>query len=394
VEFSVENNRPPTASVAVTAMEDTISRPAESDRLWLCGDVMTGRGIDQILPFPGHPALHESHVSDARDYVALAAGRNGAVPQPVSFEYPWGDAIDAVAALEPDLRIANLETAITRSADHWPGKAVHYRMHPANVPCLRAFQLGCCTLANNHVLDWGYRGLQETLESLAEADIPVAGAGVDAESASCPAELPLADGRRVLVFSLGIINSGIPRAWAAAADKPGVALLTDVSPAGADIIVNDVRTYRSTGDVVVVSLHWGGNWGYEVPAEHRNFAHMLIDSGCVDIVHGHSSHHPMSVEVYRDRPILFGCGDFINDYEGIGGYEAFRPDIVLGYSVDLDQATGALNQLAMLPLQLRRLQLGMLDAGDMDWICSRMGRLCDAYGARVEQAGRLLMLRW
>jgi poly-gamma-glutamate synthesis protein (capsule biosynthesis protein) len=60
--------------------------------IFLCGDVMTGRGIDQILPFPSAPALHEPYIQNAKDYVRLAEKENGPIPKPVSFSYIWGDA--------------------------------------------------------------------------------------------------------------------------------------------------------------------------------------------------------------------------------------------------------------------------------------------------------------
>lgn len=65
----------------------------------------------------------------------------------------------------PDFRIINLETSITTSED-WAPKDIHYRMHPANIPCLTVAKVDCCVLANNHVLDWGRSGLVETLETL------------------------------------------------------------------------------------------------------------------------------------------------------------------------------------------------------------------------------------
>ena len=83
--------------------------------LFLCGDVMTGRGIDQILPHPGNPQLHEPYIRDARDYVRLAERTNGAVKRPVEFDYPWGDALAELERVMPDVRVINLETAITVS---------------------------------------------------------------------------------------------------------------------------------------------------------------------------------------------------------------------------------------------------------------------------------------
>jgi poly-gamma-glutamate capsule biosynthesis protein CapA/YwtB (metallophosphatase superfamily) len=79
------------------------------------------------------------------------------------------------------------------------------------------------------------------------------------------------------------------------------------------------------GDLIVVSVHWGPNWGYDIPHQQRRFAHALIDKANVSIIHG--QHHLKAIEVYRDRLILYGCGDFLNDYEGIKGYEEFRDDL-------------------------------------------------------------------
>src|SRR5437899_3143393 len=96
--------------------------------LALCGDVMLGRGVDQILPCPGDPGLREPYVQDARGYVALAEAANGLVPHPVGFGYPWGDALAALDAAAPAARVVNLETSVTGHGTFAPGKAIHYRM--------------------------------------------------------------------------------------------------------------------------------------------------------------------------------------------------------------------------------------------------------------------------
>jgi poly-gamma-glutamate synthesis protein (capsule biosynthesis protein) len=97
--------------------------------LFLCGDVMTGRGVDQILAHPCPPGIQEPYVRDARDYVALAEEANGPIPRPVSPTYIWGDALQELERIAPDARIINLETSVTTSDDVWPGKGIHYRMH-------------------------------------------------------------------------------------------------------------------------------------------------------------------------------------------------------------------------------------------------------------------------
>ncbi len=128
-------------------------------RLFLCGDVMTGRGIDQALPHPVDPVLYEPYVRDAGEYVELAEKAHGAFQRPVTFDYIWGETVQELDRADVDLRIINLETAITSAETQWPGKGIHYRMHPLNIGCLSAARINGCALANNHVLDWGYEGL-------------------------------------------------------------------------------------------------------------------------------------------------------------------------------------------------------------------------------------------
>src|SRR5512133_1189507 len=131
--------------------------------LFLCGDVMTGRGIDQILPHSAPPQLFEPYVRDARKYVELAERQSGPIPRPVDFAYVWGDALAELQRRQPTVKLINLETSLTADGMHWPGKGIHYRMHPANVPLLTTAGIDVVALANNHVLDWGYAGLAQTL---------------------------------------------------------------------------------------------------------------------------------------------------------------------------------------------------------------------------------------
>ena len=287
-------------------------------RLFLCGDVMTGRGIDQALPNPVNPVLYEPCVRDAREYVALAEKAHGSISCPLSFDYIWGDALAELDRVRVDFRIVNLETAITSAETPWPDKGINYRMHPQNIGCLSAARIDACALANNHVLDWGYDGLSETLQTSDAAGIAHAGAGSDAYQAMNPAVLGTAASGRVLLFSFGSTTCGISEDWKATSISPGVNLLDDLSEQTAARVCDEMRAHQQPGDLLIASIHWGGNWGYEIPREQIVFAHYLIEQG-VAIVHGHSSHHVKAIELFKGRLILYGCGDFITDYEGITG---------------------------------------------------------------------------
>jgi poly-gamma-glutamate synthesis protein (capsule biosynthesis protein) len=99
---------------------------------------------------------------------------------------------------------------------------------------------------------------------------------------------------------------------------------------------------------------------------HREFAHLLIDYCGIDCVHGHSSHHAKGIEVYKKKLIFYGCGDLINDYEGIYGYEEFRADLSLLYIVSFSNC-GDLNSCKFIPMKLCRFRLNQVGELDCRW---------------------------
>jgi poly-gamma-glutamate capsule biosynthesis protein CapA/YwtB (metallophosphatase superfamily) len=358
--------------------------PDQTLTLFLCGDVMLGRGIDQILPRPGNPALYERVVRDARTYVDLAVQENGDFPQPVDWSWPWGDALQLLAEAGCDARIINLETSVTTSDDYARGKAVHYRMNPSNLPVLAAVDPDVCVLANNHVLDFGPSGLVETLDVLTASKLQTAGAGRSLREAQAPAIVPIPQtGGRLLIFAIGSPSSGIPYGWAAAEERPGIYLVNALSAAAADDLCRRVQEIRQPDDVAVVSAHWGSNWGYRIESEQIEFAHRLIDCG-VDLVYGHSSHHPRPMEVYRRKLILYGCGDLVDDYEGISGHQQYRDDLRLLYLPQLDPTTGELVELRMAPLQARQMRLHRTSVNDARWLSKRLDKASRRFGSRID----------
>jgi len=362
--------------------------------IFLAGDVMTGRGVDQVQAHHSDATLREPYIKDARDYVELGERVSGPVPAPVAPGYIWGEGAAVIAAAKPAAAIVNLETSVTTSDAFWDGKEIHYRMHPANVGCLAAARIDVCNLANNHVLDFGRAGLLETIEALRGAGIQTAGAGADLDEARAPARVPTGAGGSILVFGFADSSSGVPYGWAAGPWRAGINALTSLSLDNAETIARRIRDARAPGDIAVVSIHWGGNWGFDVPGDEIAFAHRLIDGG-VDLVHGHSSHNVRPAEIYKDRLVLYGCGDLISDYEGIRGYEHWRGDLGLMYFATLSSADGALLGLRMIPVKMRRMSLTRAEPADVAWLVETLGRGGRRFGTRVDVAddGALLLSR-
>ncbi|MCX2738995.1 CapA family protein [Pontibacter anaerobius] len=368
---------PPAASGAIT--------------LFMCGDVMTGRGIDQILPASVDPRIYESYVKDARDYVRLAERKNGEIQKPVDYKYIWGNALEVWEQEKPDVRLINLETSITTQPEPWPEKEVQYRMHPDNVAVLTIASIDFASLANNHTLDWGRSGLMETLQALGQTNITTAGAGKDLEEAQKPAILKLPKGR-VIVVAYGSVSSGVYKEWAATPSRAGVNLLPDLSQEAIQGIAAQVKAVKEPGDVVVFSVHWGSNWGYKIPQAQQDFAHSMIDEAGIDLVFGHSSHHPVGMEVYQGKLIVYGAGDFINDYEGISGHEQYRGDLSLMYFPTLDMETGKLLSLKLVPMQLRKFRLHHASEKDVAWLADVLHRESMVFGTGLVRQKNYLML--
>jgi poly-gamma-glutamate synthesis protein (capsule biosynthesis protein) len=373
---------------------------------------MTGRGIDQILPYPSNPELKEPFVKDARDYIIFAEEVNGKINYPVSFDYIWGDALKELEKEKVDLRIINLETTITTSNNFLP-KGINYRMNPKNIDVLKVFKVDVACLANNHILDFGEEGLLEAIETLKKNGILTVGAGKNIEEASKPAVIKIdpfpkvrveSEKVRVIIFNYADVSSGVPIWWKAEKNKAGVNLTTDKRRFEYGLTFPQINTDYNTDEnglyprssalyprssVVIFSIHWGPNWGYEISEEERNFAHRLIDEANIDIVFGHSSHHFKGIETYKGKLIIYGAGDFINDYEGIGGYEEFRGDLVLGYVVEIENLK--INKLILLPFRIKKFRLNYCTDEEIDWIFNVLKRESKIYGRMIKENKRIVI---
>jgi poly-gamma-glutamate capsule biosynthesis protein CapA/YwtB (metallophosphatase superfamily) len=369
-----------------------MSAGADDIRLALCGDVMLGRGVDQILPYPGDPTLYSPFADNAKVYVQLAERKHGPIPAVRGFDYVWGDALSEFAAFAPDLRLINLETAITAQGKPWPKKPIQYRMNPQNIDVLTCAKIDFCALANNHVMDWGYVGMGDTMKALARAGIARAGAGRDRGRAAAPAILNVPGKGRAIVVSLTMLSGHTPERWAADAERPGVNLV-DATDRGLDEVKQSVAGIKQLGDVLIASIHSGINFGHEIDPAERAFALRLIDETGFDLIHCHSSHHVKAIEMHRGRPILYGTGDVINDYEGIvkaATEDAFCPHFGTIVFATLSADTGACSGLVLRTIRMRQMRVQRADADEAAKLYAILKRESAQFGTRIENRDGLL----
>ena len=140
---------------------------------------------------------------------------------------------------------------------------------------------------------------------------------------------------------------------------------------------------------MIVSAHWGPNWGYQPVSEHIPFGHLLVENGA-DIVFGHSSHVFRGIEIYRDRPILYSTGDFVDDY---AVDEIERNDESFVFVVET--GGGRDTVLRLYPTVISHIQACLAGPRDAVTIAARMQRLCAKLGthARWVEEDRYLEIK-
>jgi len=222
-------------------------------------------------------------------------------------EYPWGDTLPILHGA--GWRMCNLECVLSDRGKPAHGKVFRFRSSAKNIAVLQAARINAVSLANNHVLDYGEDALLQMLELLDRAGIAHSGAGANLAQAS---RLATADvcGKKVGLLAF---TDNEPD-WEATASRPGVFYApADLGDRRAQGVVEIVRGQRKLCDLLIVSAHWGSNWGYVPESRHVEFAHALVDAGA-DLIFGHSSHVFRGIEFYNSRPIVYGAGDFVDDY--------------------------------------------------------------------------------
>lgn len=287
----------------------------------------------------------------------------------------WGDVLPHLA--QADLRIVNLECALTLHPHPWTGswKMFHFRADPDIVRVLQAAHIDACTLANNHVLDFEVRGLYDTLSTLDAAGIRHAGAGADADEAANPAIVatPGKDTCRVALLSY---TDNEPD-FAATKEQPGTNYLEiSLDDATMARIANDIAKARAFGaDLVVFSNHWGANFIERPSEKFRSFARRVIELGA-DVYHGHSAHICQGIEIHHGKPILYDTGNFIDDY---AVHPQLRNDRSCLFKVMFEH--GRLCRIELLPVSLTVAHVALAQGAEFEAICARMEMLCAEFGS-------------
>lgn len=294
----------------------------------------------------------------------------------------WGNTLPLWRRM--DMRMANLECVIATSGEPWEPKVFHFLARPRAVEALQAAGLHLVSLANNHVLDFGPEALRECLSLLRRSSIQAAGAGDTVEDAAAPAVLS-AHGIAVAVIA---ISDGEPQ-WEAGPDRPGINYVRCDQRGLQEPYrrrVEDALGRAKTGaQFVIVSAHVGPNWGPPTP-QMQALAHMLIDLGA-DLYWGHSNHTVQGIELYRGRPVIYSCGDFIDDY-AVDPVE--RNDLSCLVELQIDGTM--VSRMLLHPVQIAGFQVNLAAGEDARWLCVWLTERMAECGTQVTPEGDTLSI--
>ncbi|HJV88557.1 MAG TPA: CapA family protein [Noviherbaspirillum sp.] len=291
-------------------------------------------------------------------------------------DYPMGPVSELMRAA--DLTVVNLECAITSSNEQWRGepKAFYFGAPPQAIDALLHAGVDLVSLANNHILDFDFRGLCDTLHYLRNGGIRFAGAGENVREAAAP-----------VIVECGDIRFGMAafcdhqQDFAAQADQPGIAYL-DFSDENAVLAAlhDALEALRHAGvDWPILSLHWGPNMVHRPSQRFRALAHAAIESGW-KILFGHSAHVFHGIEIYRGCPIIYAAGDLVDDYYVD---ENFRNDHQL--LLELELTRDAWRRIILHPVFIEDCQVRPARGAHFEYIASRMTDLCEEMGTRVRR---------
>lgn len=280
--------------------------------------------------------------------------------------HPWGNALPLFQ--QADTRICNLECAMADHGLAWSRtpKIFHFRSDAKNVASLQAACIDTVSLANNHTLDFEEEGLRETLTVLDRAGIRHAGAGNTLAEAACPA-LWEVQGQRLGLLAF---TDNEPE-WEAMDTRAGIWYVpTETEDERAQKLLAAVQKTKELVDVLIVAAHWGPNWGYRPPRDHPPFARALIDAGA-DILFGHSGHVTRGIEWYRERPIMYCLGDFVDDY---AVDEIERNDRSCIFILEI--AGKRITRLLLYPTIIQDFQAQLATGSEREAIAAKMQQLC------------------
>jgi len=224
-------------------------------------------------------------------------------------EYPFEEVVEILSGA--DLTIGNLESALGDQGEA-VDKDFIYQAPAEAARTLEYAGFDVLSLANNHALDYGERGLLQGIDLLRDHGIVTVGAGFDETAAHMPyiTEINGLSFAFLAYVDVPVEWMGFDtRSWAATSTRPGVAW------ADPERIRLDVGAATQLADLVVVLLHSGNEFIYEPSFDQETAAHAAVDAGA-HLVLGHHTQVVQGIEFYAGGVIAYGLGNLAHAESG------------------------------------------------------------------------------
>ncbi len=205
-----------------------------------------------------------------------------------------------------DVTVVNLEAALGTSGAP-EDKEFTFQAPPEALTALAAAGTDAVSMANNHGVDYGPEGLQDSLRIRAASGFPVLGIGNTADEAYAPFITEVKGQRVGVVAASDVINDNLRTAWIARPDHPGIA---SAEEAQQERLVQEVAATRERVDTLVVFLHWGVETQTCPNSRQQDLARVLTAAGA-DIVVGSHAHRLQGMGYLGDQFIAYGLSNFI-----------------------------------------------------------------------------------
>ena len=299
--------------------KDTLNEDDTHLHIIAVGDIMLGRGVGDSLKANGFGFLHL-----------------------------FTEIFDCFK--NADILFGNLEQPIT-SLEKSLDKNFKYILKsvPEAIQGIQYAGFNMLSLANNHMMDYYWEGLDDTITILDDSDISHAGAGRDLIDARKPAIIEKKGLKIALLAYTDMAyveyRGNPPLYFAADIHKPGVA------PLRLELIQEDIQKVQEQVDIIILSLHWGEEDSFRISERQKKLTHELSDAGA-DIILGHHPHWFQGIEFYNGKPIVYSLGNFIFDQPSPESKESF----ILNFAYQDTDLTGitaipikTVNQIRVIP---------------------------------------------
>jgi poly-gamma-glutamate capsule biosynthesis protein CapA/YwtB (metallophosphatase superfamily) len=234
---------------------------------------------------------------------------------------------------EGDINFGNLETPITDDGEASPNKQFTFRMSSKAVESLSRVGFNLFSLANNHIMDFGIRGLSDTLGILNRHGINFSGAGENVLVARAPAIVTIR-GKKIGLLAYSMT---LPTDFYAGIDRPGTAF------AYQEYLRVDIPRVRKQCDFLIVSFHWGKELAPFPEKYQIDIAHEVVDLGA-DLVLGHHPHVFQGIEIYQDHLIFYSLGNF--------AFSSYSDKVRYGMMARMTLLKGRISQVEIVPLNV------------------------------------------